>query len=400
MTPPDPAAGHANQNLTEHVTEQVTEHDAAGAADGRPGLLIAGLTRRFPGTSRPVLDQVDLPVPAGGCVAVLGPSGSGKSTLLRLVAGLDTPDAGRVQVNGRDLTRVPPERRRIGLVFQRPRLFGHLDVRDNVAFPLVVAGARRRDAHRDAAAFLDLVGAADLARRRVGTLSGGQEQRVALARALAARPDVLLLDEPFSALDTQARAAMHDLVIALRAAVEPTLVLVTHDRQEAALLADTVAVLLDGRVAQHACPAELHSRPATLAVHEFLGGRNAFPGIVADGAHLSALGRLPLPDREGACPPDGPGVLVVRQEAVRVVVAHDPAADIVGTVVDVRSLGALDTVRVDVADVTVEALVPAGPRVRPRDRVGLVVPAAARHVVPAAAGPSPVSRRVGAPRPA
>ena len=385
----------------------MTAPHGSAAPSRTPGALtVTGLTRRFPGAPAPVLDGVDLHVPAGGCVAVLGPSGSGKSTLLRLVAGLDTPDAGHVSVGPRDLAAVPPERRRVGLVFQRPRLFGHLDVRDNVAFPLVAAGARRTDARREAAAFLELVDAADLARRRVGTLSGGQEQRVALARALAARPDVLLLDEPFSALDTQARAAMHDLVTALRATVEPTLVLVTHDRYEAARLADTVAVLLDGRVAQHGTAHELHARPATLAVHRLLGGSNAVSGTVVDGVHESVAGRLALPDADGGPPADGPGVLVVRQEAVAVVRPDDAAADLVGTVREVRPLGATDVVRVDVRGMELEAVVAAGLHLAaPRTQVGLVLPFDLRHVVrssplhsPAGASTPDVSRPTGGPR--
>lgn len=360
------------------------------------GLEVIGLCRTFPGAGGPAVDRVSLRVEPGGGLAVLGPSGSGKSTVLRLVAGLDTPDAGRVVVGGRDLAGVPPERRRVGLVFQRPRLFRHLDVRDNVAFPLAAAGARRRQARRDAEAFLDLVGATDLAGRRVGTLSGGQEQRVALARALAARPEVLLLDEPFSALDTKARSEMHELVVALRAAVEPTVVLVTHDRHEAARLADTVAVLLEGRVAQHATAAELHARPQSLAVHRLLGGRNAVPGLVVDGAHMSPLGRLPLPSRGGRAPGDGPATLVVRQEAIRVVAPDDPAADVAGTVASVRPLGALEALTVDVGGAALEAHAPAGETPWRRGmRVGLVVPPAHRHVVPGASGEPPAGAAEG-----
>jgi putative spermidine/putrescine transport system ATP-binding protein len=266
-------------------------------------------------------------------------------------------------------------------------------VRDNVAFPLTAAGARRRDARRAAEAFLELTGAVDLARRRVGTLSGGQEQRVALARALAARPDVLLLDEPFSALDSQARAQMHALVAALRATVEPTLVLVTHDRAEAAALADTVAVLLDGHIVQQAPPAELHARPATLAVHRLLGGRNVVPGTVVDGAHVSGLGRFDLPSGVSAVP-DGPATLVVRQEAVRVVDAADGTADVVGTVAAVRSLGASEAVRVDVRGIELEAHVAAGPSPRPAGtRVGLVLPLTHRHVVRCGVSPSDAAGR-------
>ena len=174
-------------------------------------LQVQGLRRDFLGAPG-VLDGVDLEVPPGGCVALLGPSGGGKTTLLRLVAGLDTPDAGRVVLDGQDLGRVPPERRRTALVFQQPRLFPHLSVRDNVAFPLVVDHTPRRPARTEADRFLHLVGAADLSARRPDSLSGGQQQRVALARALAAGPDVLLLDEPFSALDPAVRVDMHRLL--------------------------------------------------------------------------------------------------------------------------------------------------------------------------------------------
>jgi putative spermidine/putrescine transport system ATP-binding protein len=190
---------------------------------------------------------------------------------------------------------------------------------------------------------------------------------------------------------------------------------VTHDRHEAALLADTVAVLLNGRVAQHGTPVEVHARPASLAVHRLLGGRNAVPGTVVDGTHRSALGRLPLPCADGAARADGPGVLVVRQESVRVVPA-DADADVVGTVSAVRSLGAITAVQVTVEGVELEAQVPAGlPETRPGTRVGLALPVEQRHVVaspgtgPTAPGGSTpgealaygdVSRSVDGPRPA
>ncbi len=345
-------------------------------------LRLDGVRRAFAGAGAPVLRGLDLEVPPGGCVALLGPSGSGKSTALRLVAGLDTPDGGRVLLDGRDLAGVPPERRRTAVVFQRSRLFPHLDVRDNVAFAPAVAGASRRAARADALRFLDLVGARDLAARRPAALSGGQEQRVALARALAARPEVLLLDEPFGALDPVVRSAMHRLLGELRAAVEPTVLLVTHDRHEAAVVADTVAVLLDGRIAQHAAVEVLHARPASLAVARFLGGLNEVPGTVAGGAHVSALGRLELP----AGAPDGAAVLVVRQEAIRLVDAGDPAADAVGTVEQVVPQGPRSLVGVRTAAGPLSAEAPPGAGWRPGGPAGLVLPVGQRWALPDAEG--------------
>lgn len=339
------------------------------------GLGLHALTRQFDGAAAPTLRDLDLQVPAGGCVALLGPSGSGKSTVLRLVAGLDTPDSGDVTVDGRSVTALPAERRRTALVFQRPRLFPHLDVRDNVAFPLAVAGARRAAARRDAERFLDLVGATHLARRRTSTLSGGQEQRVALARALAARPDVLLLDEPFSALDPLVRGEMHQLLAELRAAVEPTVLLVTHDRLEAAAVADTVAVLLDGRIAQHDTASALHTRPSSLAVHAFLGGQNAVPGVVQDDVHHSALGALELP---GAAV-DGPATLLLRQEGLALTRPTDPDATVTGPVVSVQQLGARASVRVELAGQTLVVETPQPVEVG--QHVGVVVPVSVRHVV-------------------
>ncbi len=253
-------------------------------------------------------------------------------------------------------------------------------------------GERASGRARTRGRFLELVGLSDLAARRTATLSGGQEQRVALARALAARPDVILLDEPFGALDPGLRAEMHELVVELRAAVEPTILLVTHDRHEAAVLGDTVAVLLDGRIVQHDTVAGLYTRPADLRVHHFLGGRNCVPGQVRDGVHHSALGALALPGDV----PDGAGALVFRQEAAELVAVDDRSADAVGVVVGTRPLGARTEVSVETRGevVVVEASLPAPRDGRP---VGVVVPVSARHVI-APPDPARVTERVVSPR--
>ena len=345
-------------------------------------LRLQGLRRDFP-TAPGVLDGVDLDVPPGGCVALLGPSGSGKTTLLRLVAGLDTPDAGRVLVDGEDLGGVPPERRRTAMVFQQPRLFPHLSVRDNVAFPLVVHRTPRQRARAEGMRFLSLVGAADLSARRPDSLSGGQQQRVALARALAAAPDVLLLDEPFSALDPAVRVEMHRLLTELRAVVEPTLLFVTHDRQEAGAVADTVAVLLGGRIVQHDTLDRLYGRPVSLAVSRFLGGLNELPGRVVAGVHRSAAGALPLVDPAQ----DGPAVLVVRQEAVELVDPGAPGAHLHGTVAGVTAHGVRSLVEVATAGGALYAETPPGQRWVPGAQVGVVLPPAQRSVVGVAAAP-------------
>jgi ABC-type Fe3+/spermidine/putrescine transport system ATPase subunit len=195
---------------------------------------------------RPLLQNASLQVSAGEIVALLGPSGSGKSTLLKIVAGLQVPDAGRVWWDGRDITDVPPERRGFALMFQDFALFPHLSVLDNVAFGLIEQRLGRRDAQAQAAQMLTVFGLADLARRRVWDLSGGEQQRVALARALITQPQALLLDEPFSALDADLRVALRDeFRTRIKTAGMPTL-LVTHDEQEARAMADRAVRLKDG----------------------------------------------------------------------------------------------------------------------------------------------------------
>lgn len=283
-------------------------------------MVVQGLSKSFRGSSTPALDDVSLLLDSGSCTAVLGPSGSGKSTLLRTVAGLEIPDKGCVLLDGYDLAGVRPEHRRMAMVFQRPLLFPHLNVLDNVAFAATVRGIPQKRAREDAQAFLELVQMEGAGKRTVTDLSGGQQQRVAIARGLAARPAVLLLDEPFSALDPELRSAMHELLAQVREKLNPTILMVTHDRDEAAAVADHLALLSDGRLLQHSSVEAMYSRPASLQVSRLMGGTNEIPGSVRDSVHYSALGPHELP---GDHPwPEGPAILVIRQERITILEEH------------------------------------------------------------------------------
>jgi iron(III) transport system ATP-binding protein len=255
-------------------------------------LAVEGLSKAF--GAAPVLDRVGLVAPAGRVVALLGPSGCGKTTLLRCVAGLERPDTGEVRLDGRRLsapgTFVPPERRRIGMVFQDGALFPHLSVAGNVGYGLS-REERRGVRVGEALALVDLAGFGD---RLPASLSGGQAQRVALARALVTRPSVLLLDEPFSNLDTTLRVQIRAQVQRLLADLGVTAVFVTHDQEEAFVVGDEVAVMLGGRIVQQAAPAELYRAPASRAVAGFLGDANLLPGVATAGLADTAIGRVPL----------------------------------------------------------------------------------------------------------
>lgn len=339
-------------------------------------LRIESLSRRHPGSATPALDGLTLDVARGEALALLGPSGSGKTTALRLVAGLDEPDGGDILLAGRSLAGIPPERRGISLVFQRPLLFPHLSVLDNVAFSPRMAGASRAEARREAGRFLELVQLSGYGERSVRALSGGQEQRVALARALAAEPDVLLLDEPFSALDPRLRTEMHRLLSELRAVLEPTIILVTHDQYEAAVVADTVAVLVDGQLLQRGTSQELYTHPASLIVSRFLGCINEIPGVVRDGVHYSSLGELDVPGTQ-----NGEGILTVRQEAVSLIGASEGIADAMGQVTAITATGARHTIAVRCNLVTITAEVGPAISVHLGDQVGVLLPLGQRHVI-------------------
>jgi sulfate transport system ATP-binding protein len=220
------------------------------------------------------LDDVSAEVPAGSLTALLGPSGSGKSTLLRVVAGLERPDAGEVWLDGEDVTALPPQRRGVGFVFQHYAAFKHMTVRENVAFGLRIRRRPRAEIAKRVDELLDLVQLAGLAKRYPAQLSGGQRQRMGLARALAVDPKVLLLDEPFGALDARVRKELRAWLRRLHEDTHTTTVIVTHDQEEAMEVADRVVVMHGGRIEQIASPRELYDRPANEFVMSFIGQVN------------------------------------------------------------------------------------------------------------------------------
>lgn len=259
-------------------------------AQGRHAIVVRDAYRQF--GDFVALDHVDFVVPAGSLTALLGPSGSGKSTLLRAIAGLDQPDSGTITIDGRDVTRVPPQRRSIGFVFQHYAAFKHLTVRDNVAYGLKIRKRPKAEVKDKVDHLLDVVGLSGFQGRYPNQLSGGQRQRMALARALAVDPQVLLLDEPFGALDAKVREDLRSWLRRLHDEVHVTTVLVTHDQAEALDVADRIAVLNKGRIEQVGSPTEVYDAPANAFVMSFLGAVSALNGALVR-PHDIRVGRRP-----------------------------------------------------------------------------------------------------------
>jgi len=249
-----------------------------------PYLVADGVSKRFGDTV--VLDLLTIGVGRGEFVSLLGPSGCGKTTLLRLVAGLLKSDSGRIELGGRVISDLPPHRRNVGVVFQNYALFPHLNVFENIAFGLRARGAAESQVAETVSRFLALVKLSDYADRPATTLSGGQQQRVAVARALATHPDILLLDEPFSALDRQLREGMQIELRALLRELGITAIFVTHDQEEALVMSDRIAVMHKGAIEQFDTPQAIHGSPSSRFVLDFMGSSVTMEGKVtgtADG---------------------------------------------------------------------------------------------------------------------
>jgi len=323
------------------------------------------------------LDGLTLHIEPGELVALLGPSGCGKTTALRILAGLDQATSGSVAVGDQDLTRVPANKRDMGMVFQAYSLFPHMTVSENVAFGLKMRGVDKSARAGRAGEMLELVGLSEHGNRYASQLSGGQQQRVALARALAIEPRVLLLDEPLSALDAKVRVQLRDEIRRVQLEVGITTLFVTHDQEEALAVADRVGVMNQGRLEQIAAPAELYANPATRFVAEFVGLNNKLPAQVSDGK-AAVLGAT-VPTIEGSIAA-GSGHAMVRPESVAV--SLDGAAN--AAVVSVNFLGPISRVycRVDGGqDVMAQVASSLAVRLSPGQRVSVTVEPTALLVV-------------------
>jgi thiamine transport system ATP-binding protein len=301
------------------------------------GVGVDSLTVSFDGVT--ALEDVSVSVENGEFFTLVGPSGCGKTTLLRSIAGLETSTSGTVAIGGRTVTDLPPEDRKIGMVFQSYALFPHMTVRENVAYGLQFRGDDA-DADERVSELLELVDLTGLGGRSPDQLSGGQQQRIALARALAPSPDVLLLDEPLSALDAKLREELRVQIKAIQRELDITTVYVTHDQAEALAISDRVAVLRDGTVEQVATPETVYRQPASRFVAEFVGDNNVFSGHVSDGTVSIDGTSLRVPAPRALDSPDGTAVAVaLRPEAVAVRGEPEQGERIDATVDTVEFLG-------------------------------------------------------------
>jgi sulfate transport system ATP-binding protein len=310
-------------------------------------ITVRGLSKRY--GSFQAVDNVSFDVPAGQLVALLGPSGSGKSTILRIIAGLETPESGTVELTGEDTSDVPIQKRGVGFVFQHYALFRHMTVRDNIAFGLKVRKLPLREIAARVDELLELVQLQGYAKHYPSQLSGGQRQRVALARALAPRPKVLLLDEPFGALDARVRDELRTWLRRLHDEVHVTSLFVTHDQQEAFEVADQVVVLNRGRIEQMGPPQELYERPNTPFVTEFLGSVNVLRGQNTSGVAVLAGGILVPTEIDGH---QGPVSVYVRPHDLELTRDCNGRPAWPGRVARMTQLGAIVRVEVELHDGT------------------------------------------------
>jgi ABC-type Fe3+/spermidine/putrescine transport system ATPase subunit len=341
-------------------------------------LNLHNLTKTYPASSAPALHNLTLTVNSGERVALLGPSGCGKTTALKLIAGLLEPTSGDICFDGQSILKVPAERRSAVLMFQNHLLFPHLTISENVGFGLKMRGEPESVIRPRVAELLEQVQLAGFETRSPRQLSGGQQQRVALARALILQPRVLLLDEPFSSLDAHLRDDLRVLLQRLQRQLGLTTIFVTHDQQEAVMLADRVALMFNGQLQQYAPPRELYTRPASCAIAKFFGNQNFIQGVRRGSLVETAFGPVCL--REPS--PEGPVTLTIRPERVQIAPANGHAG-LMGEVVKRTYVGTHLRVSVRLSTETVlDALTDAMHEVTLGERVQVTLPAEALWPLP------------------
>jgi sulfate transport system ATP-binding protein len=316
-------------------------------------LTVESLTKRFVAGGTPAVSDVSFTAPSRGITALLGPSGSGKSTVLRMIAGLESPDQGRVVFGERDCTAVPTQDRGVGFVFQSYALFKHMNVRRNIAFGMKVRKVPKAQAERKVDELLALVQLDGLGERYPSQLSGGQRQRVAFARALAIEPKILLLDEPFGALDAQVRVELREWLRRFHVQREMTTLLVTHDQEEAMEVSDHVVVMNEGRVAQAGSTDDVYDRPASPFVASFVGGANVLRGHVRGGritVGAMTVGGDGAPEPAHDADPVHTDVYVRPHDVSLTKVDGDPSAVAAGRVERVVRLGPKVKISVTLSD--------------------------------------------------
>ena len=312
---------------------------------------ITELSKTYPSAPQPALNNLTLDLPSSSLTALLGPSGCGKTTALKIIAGLLTPTSGDVCLDGTSILSQSPDRRGAVMVFQNPLLFAHMTVAENIGFGMAMRRVPKAEIAARVAEMLTLIQLPTLGPRRPAQLSGGQAQRVALARALILRPRLLLLDEPLSNLDTTLRAEMRDLIRSLQRATGITTIFVTHDQEEAVVLADQIALILDGRLQQFGPPDAFFKRPATQTIARFFGGVNFIAGHTKGNTFTSALGALLVQ----ADLPEGTGTLTIRPENIRLGAAKQNMLQ--ATLIGRTYLGVQTRLILCVGGVNLEALV-------------------------------------------
>ena len=280
-------------------------------------VVLDKIQKVYSGADEAAVDDFSLEIPTGKLVAFLGPSGCGKTTTLKMIAGLIHPTAGRISFDGEDVLPIPAEKRGAVMVFQNYLLFPYMNVGDNVGFGLKMRGVNKRVIAEKVGEMLALVKLPDIARRRPTQLSGGQQQRVALARALITQPRVLLLDEPLSNLDAHLRDEMRELILSIQRELAVTTVFVTHDQEEAVLLADQIALMFDGLLLQYASPEEFYQRPISERAARFFGGVNFIPARKETGFVRTDIGDFRFDARHSDRAPAGASILTIRPEQIR-----------------------------------------------------------------------------------